>query len=453
MLFLSIRMASRKGRSLRRVGVARALLVPAVLAIAAVALPGKSASAAQGQGSARMTGAPMGAAPAEAASLTRAEAVQYALTNSPFLRAAGERVAAARGGLQSAGARPPLEVNIGASIGGEGASPVLTQVFETSGRRGPRTGVARNELAAAGREEEVTRLDLVRDVSRAYYDLAQAQQSVTLFTEVADIVRRTRDSVRKQVEVGAIPAQDLVKAEAELARAESDVTRAQAQIETSRIVLNTFLGRPAEAALTASEPLAFAAVAADQATLVDQATRQRPEFGLAEARVGAARENVRLQRADYRPDLGVSLLQNTNVNSGEFLNPRATGVGVGLVFPLFDTGRIRGRVRQAEATVREQENLRVQSRLVVLRDVGNAYAQVKATETLVTRYDQDILPRSQDLLSKAQFGYERGGTTLLEYLEAQRTYRNTRAEYLGILGDNARARADLERAAGQGSNR
>jgi cobalt-zinc-cadmium efflux system outer membrane protein len=86
----------------------------------------------------------------------------------------------------------------------------------------------------------------------------------------------------------------------------------------------------------------------------------------------------------------------------------------------------------------------------VSRDVGDVYARVKATEVVVTRYEQDILPRAQDLLNKAEFGYSRGGATLLEYLEAQRTYRNTRFEYLAALADNARSRAELERAVGRG---
>jgi cobalt-zinc-cadmium efflux system outer membrane protein len=305
-------------------------------------------------------------------------------------------------------------------------------------------------LTATEREGDVTRLGLVRDVSRAYYDLAQAQQRLALFGEVVDIVRRTRDSVRKQVEVGAIPAQDLIKAETELARAEGDVVRTQGETETARAVLNAVMGRPADTPLVAAEPLAFVPVALDQTILTVQATARRPELAAAGARIAAARDNVRLQRADYRPDLSVGLLQNTTLGSRDFLNPRETGVGVGLRFPLFDTGRIRGRVRQAEAEVREREAVQAQARLDVLREVGDAFARVRATETLVRRYDQDILPQSQDLLTKAQFGYERGGTTLLEYLEAQRTYRNTRAEYLDILGDNARARADLERAAAAG---
>jgi cobalt-zinc-cadmium efflux system outer membrane protein len=392
--------------------------------------------------------APSGPAGAPEATLTRAQAVQYALAHSPLLGAAQERVTAAQGNLRSAGALPPPEVSLGLTVNGETGTPLLTQVFEISGRRGARAGVARNALAAAGSEAAAARLDLVRDVSRAYYDLAQAQQGLVLATQVAEIVRRTRDSANKQVEVGAIPAQDLVKTETELARAESDEVRARTEVQTRGIVLNALMGRPAEAPVQAAEALVFAPVPADQAALIAQA-EGRPELLAAEARIAAARENVRLQRADYHPDLSLSLLQNTNVNSSDFLSPGATGVGAGLVFPLFDTGRIRGRVREAEAQVREQESLRAQTRLAVLRDVGEAYARVRATETFVTRYAQDILPRGQDLLNKAQFGYERGGTTLLEYLEAQRTYRNTQLEYLAVLGDNARARADLARAVGR----
>ena len=382
---------------------------------------------------------------------TREQAVRYALSHSPLITAAQERIAAARGSLQSAGALPPPEVNIGPSFGGDvGQVPIVTQTIEISGRRGARSGVARGELRTTQRETDVTRLDLARDVSRSYYDLAQSQQSLVLFNEVADIVRRTRDSVKKQVEVGALPAQDLIKAETELARAESDVVRAQTEVAIRQVALNTVIGREATSAILASEPIALAIVPTDRPTLLAQAASRRPELAAAESRIISARENVRLQRADYRPDLTVSLLQNTSVTSREFLNPRATGLGLGFVFPLFDTGRIRGRVRQAEAVVREQEANRNQVRLTVLRDVGEAYARVKSTELLARRYEQDIVPRSQDLLNKAQFGYDRGGTTLLEYLEAQRTYRNVRSEYLGVLGDNARARAELERASGQG---
>lgn len=380
---------------------------------------------------------------------TRLQAIQFALRHSPLLGAAQERIAAAQGNLQSAGAVPPAEVNVGPTFGGNvGLTPILTQTLEISGKRGARSGVARGELTATQRESEVTRLDIVRNVSQAYYTLAQSQQAETLYREVTEIVRRTRDSVKLQVEKGQLPTQDLIKAETELARAEADLLRAQTLVFTNQITLNTVMGKPISSLTLASEPVSLVPLTSEQPALITQALAHRPELAVAEARVVTAQQNIRLQQSNSRPDLAVSLLQNTSVGSSDFLSPRSTGIGIGLVFPLFDTGRIRGRVRQAEAQVREQERLRDQTRLEVQRDVGVAFAQVKVTETLIRRYEQAILPNAQDLLKKAQFGYERGGTTLLEYLEAQRTYRNTRTEYLGILGDNARARAELDRAVG-----
>ena len=185
--------------------------------------------------------------------LTRAQAVQFALDHSPLLGAARERIAGALGNLQSAKAFPPAEVNIGPSFGGDlGAVPLVSQTLEISGRRGARTGVARGELTSTQREGDTTRLDVIREVSRAYYDLAQTQQTLTLFTEVAEIVRRTRDSVKLQVEKGMLPAQDLIKAETELARAEADTARAQSDVTIRGIALNTAMGRDAEPALTSS---------------------------------------------------------------------------------------------------------------------------------------------------------------------------------------------------------
>ena len=133
--------------------------------------------------------------------LTWAQAVQFALEHSPLLGAARERIAGALGNLQSAKAFPPAEVSIGPSFGGDvGVVPLISQTLETSGRRGPRMGVARGTLTSTQREGDTARLDVIRDVSRVYYDLAQGQQMFALFTEVATIVRRTRDSVKMQAD-------------------------------------------------------------------------------------------------------------------------------------------------------------------------------------------------------------------------------------------------------------
>ena len=144
----------------------------------------------------------------------------------------------------------------------------------------------------------------------------------------------------------------------------------------------------------------------------------------------------------------MNLHQDTSAGSPDFFASRSARIGLAIVFPFGDTGRIRGKVREAESQVREQEQLRNQTQLIVRREVVTAYTQLIVTSTLVQLYEQSILPQADDLLKKAQSGFSTGETTLLEYLEAQRTHRDTHIEHLGILGDNSRARAELERAVG-----
>ena len=165
--------------------------------------------------------------------------------------------------------------------------------------------------------------------------------------------------------------------------------------------------------------------------------------------IEAAKANVSLQSSDLRPDLDVSLLGNTNVRNKEFMKPRTAGLGLGLTFPIFDTGRIRGRVREARSEVRASEHDLEEIKLLVSREVADAVSRVQTTQALAARYQGEILPGAKDLLSKAEFGYSRGALTLLDYLEAQRTYRATQTEYLTALTENAKARADLDRAVGR----
>lgn len=377
------------------------------------------------------------------------ESVAFGIAHNPRLAAERERVNAARGRLLSARSLEPPTVNLGPSIGGETGTPIVTQKFEISGRRQARTSVAANELQGAQKEYEAAERDLTRDIEVAYADLVQAQGALEVAADVAGVIRRTRDSVKKQVDVGQLPAQDLIKADIELSRAELESIRAQNNLDRTRFDFNVTLGRPAELPAKATEATLFVALAAELQTLAAEATRTRPEIAAGEAAVKAAKANVSLQRSDLRPDLDVSLLANTNLRSQDFMSPKSAGVGFTLAFPLFDTGRIRGRIREAEAEARALENDLLATKLRVSQDVADAFSRVRATETLVTRYQREILPGAKDLLSKAEFGYGRGALTLLDFLEAQRTYKAMQIEYLAALADNAKARADLDRSVGR----
>lgn len=189
---------------------------------------------------------------------TQEEAIAFGIAHSPLLAAARARVDAGRGRLLSARSLLPLEFDPGLSIGGEEAVAVVTQVFEISGRRSARTAVARYELQIDQRQFDAAERDLVRDIKVAYADVVAAQSALIVATGVTDVIRRLRDSVQKQVEVGEVPAQELVKADIELSRAELENLRAQSVLDRAGQVFNVTIGRAVELPATASEPTSFA---------------------------------------------------------------------------------------------------------------------------------------------------------------------------------------------------
>ena len=379
------------------------------------------------------------------------EAIAFGVANSPVLAAAKAQVDAGRARLTSARSWEPLHLDPGVSIGGEEAVAVVTQTIEISGRLRARSAVARHGLQVVLRQYEATERDLTRDIRTAYADLVEAQSALVVATDVTDVIRRLRGSILRQVEVGEIPAQELIKADIELLRAELETVRTQNSLDRASQAFNVTIGRAVELSATASEPTTFTLLVAELGDLLAEALLSRPEIAAAQSAVMAAQANVGVQRSDFRPDLELSLLQNTDLRSPEFYSLKSTGLSLSLAFPIFDTGRIRGRVREAEAQVRAFEFVLVDTRLRVSLDVTDAFSRVQTTETLVSMYVDAILPGAQELLSKAEFGYGRGASTLLEFLEAQRTYRETLLEHLVALADNAKARADLDRAVGRGN--
>lgn len=381
--------------------------------------------------------------------LTLAEAIAAGVAQNPRLAAGREHVNVARGRLQSARAIEPPMVTAGPSVGGESATPIVTQKFEISGRLQARTAVATNELLAAEKEYEAAERDLARDIRASYAELGEAQGALTVSTEIEGVILRIRDSVRKQVEVGQLPVQELVKADIELARAQLDTVRARSGLERTRFAFNETLGRHAGAPARATESAVVSPLGGALDALTTEALASRPEIAAGVAAMAAAKANIGLQRSDLKPDFDLSLLANTDLKSPDFMRSRSAGLGLTLAFPLFDTGRIRGRVREAEAKSKALESELLATKLHVTQEVADAFSRVQATETLVIRYEREILPGAKELLTKAEFGYGRGALTLLDFLEAQRTHKATRFEYLSALTQYARARADMDRAVGR----
>ena len=85
----------------------------------------------------------------------------------------------------------------------------------------------------------------------------------------------------------------------------------------------------------------------------------------------------------------------------------------------------------------------------VFSDVDSAYVTLAGTLNLLRPYRDKYLKLAADSRNRISFSYQHGGASLLDYLDAEKAYRDTRLAYLNLIGSYLTAAAQLNMAVGR----
>ena len=163
-----------------------------------------------------------------------------------------------------------------------------------------------------------------------------------------------------------------------------------------------------------------------------------------------ARRELILAKREKRPDVEFSLgwSHNKRVRNEEAPAPAFNGVSAGIAIPLSFSSLNRGAVNAARFRARQAELQYEQMCLQVQREVLGAYQQFQSQALQVKHYEGGILKQAQDVLEGKIYSYNRGEVSLLEILNAQRTYDEVQAQYIETLFNYNAALVELERSCG-----
>src|SRR5262249_48674079 len=121
---------------------------------------------------------------------------------------------------------------------------------------------------------------------------------------------------------------------------------------------------------------------------------------------------------------------------------------LGLTFPLPIFDRNQAAIGRANLDVRRAENEAERLVLTVQHEVSEAARREERARALLEIYEGGMIQRAADALRVAENSYKAGAISLLELMEAQRTYLATRADYLKAQNGVVQARVDLIHAIG-----
>jgi len=163
-----------------------------------------------------------------------------------------------------------------------------------------------------------------------------------------------------------------------------------------------------------------------------------------------AESGLKLVKANRVVDLGIVVGSNnaSTVYNSVAPTPSFNSVYGGVSIPLKFSNNYKGDLKMANYTVDQTELQYKQTELQVETEVTQAYINYLAASKQVKQYRSGLLIESKKVLDGKVYSYQRGKTSLLEVLNAQRTYNEIQQNYFQTLYNYAAALVELERAAG-----
>jgi len=386
--------------------------------------------------------------------LTLDGALQLLRERSPDLLLAEEQVAAARADQTTAAAiaNPSFTASVGktfaydAACAGCSSLPLGIGLADQaaisdwlSGKRGLRMDAAQAAVGAA----TSSRRDAFRTarlaLEQAVVDAALQRAQLDFARETSDFTRRTAELDARRFQAGAI-------SEAELARAQVAALEALQAVDSSTHAERA--ARAQIAALLAVEPpvpdfrvdpalleraLEQTAPARSSEDVAAAALAHRPDLRALQTQEARAGVQVDLARRQRIPDVTLSASYQQEGTSPQALQPPTLSFSASLALPIFH--QQQGEIARAEADLRAQQLARRKLAAQVAAEVSTASSSLLASRALVDRMTTRLLDRARRARDLAQVQYEKGAASLLELLDAQRTYAQTHAEYLQDLHD------------------
>ena len=305
----------------------------------------------------------------------------------------------------------------------------------------------RHNLAAVQYDVKSAR-DLVVLVSSSLYLQALAASART---DASRAQMQTAEATFRQAsnlkDSGLVARIDVLRAEVQLATARQRATAARNEFEKTKLQLARVIGLPLGQVFTLVDDLPFGPapdLSLDAA--LEQAYKTRPDYQAALERIRAADSARRAVAGEWLPSVQV------NADYGAIgLTPgdaHSTYTLVGAVsVPIFNGGRTRGRLIEAEAELRRRRAEAEDLRASIYYDVRTAFLDLQASGEQL-----EVATRARDLsneqLTQARDRFTAGVANNLEVVQAQEAVAEASERYISALYGYNLAKEMLARGLG-----
>jgi cobalt-zinc-cadmium efflux system outer membrane protein len=256
------------------------------------------------------------------------------------------------------------------------------------------------------------------------------------------------DVNRIRYNAGDLAQVDYSRLELQRVQFESDFETAMVNLRTAKIQLLMLLNErtPIEQ-FDVSGPYDFPNEIRPLEEFRNVAMETRPDLKVAAQNVDLAKITYQLTVANGSTDPTWSFWWTHNPSFNNPYDYNTVGASVNIPLRIFD--RNQGEKARTQIDISRNEKLLDASKAQVFNDIDSAYWTLVQNINLLKPYKTKYLAMSSDIRDKVSFAYRNGGSSLLDYLDAEKSYRDTRLAYVNLVASYLTAAAQMNMAAGR----
>ena len=288
--------------------------------------------------------------------------------------------------------------------------------------------------------------DVICQVKQAYYNLQYAIEAKKVAEDMVAKYAAFYDQAKAFYTVGTKPKVDVTIAEVNLSNAKLTLIQAENAVDIAMAKLNNTMGLPYFNKYKISENLRYEPCDVSLEAAIKVAQESRPEFQLAEVKVEEARQNVKLVKKSYFPQLSVegqfqvggrTPASNYGYNFGGYLN-----------FPTINGMLIKNEIKEAKALHSKEQANAINTKNNIYYEVQEAYFSLKEKKNKIPVAFLGMKQAKENY--ELSYGrYKVGVGNPIELKEAQVQYQNAQLTYYQTMYEYNTARATLEKVIGK----
>ncbi|HZD30425.1 MAG TPA: TolC family protein [Candidatus Angelobacter sp.] len=317
----------------------------------------------------------------------------------------------------------------------------ISYLFERGHKRQRRLQAARDQTAVTRAQVADAERALMFNVGQQFVSVLLAESTLRFAQQDLKSFQQTVDIAQAQFNAGAISRGDYLKIDLQLLQFQTDVSSAKLARAQALVGLRQLLGYDAVPAnYDVVGDLTYQPFPGKVEDLQARALRERPDFQAAEMGITAARSQILLAQANAKVDV-TGTFDFTHV-SDEY----TASVFANFALPIFN--RNQGEIARTRFALTQAEELQQSASDAVLSDVANAYEALQSSDEIVQLYTSEYRKQAQDSRDISEYAYTHGAASLLDFLDAERSYRAIELAYRQALASYMTAVEQLKQAVG-----